>query len=71
VKIAGENTLHADVSRAWDALLDPSVLVATIPAAAALAAAISDAEGFFVDRMPLSPSELWELRERHTRKEER
>jgi carbon monoxide dehydrogenase subunit G len=31
VKIAGENTLHADVSRAWDALLDPSVLVATIP----------------------------------------
>ena len=43
----------------------------TIPAAAALAAAISDAEGFFVDRMPLSPSELWELRERHARKEER
>ena len=31
MKIAGENTLHADVSRAWDALLDPSVLVATIP----------------------------------------
>jgi CO/xanthine dehydrogenase Mo-binding subunit len=43
----------------------------TIPAAAVLAAAISDAEGFFVDRMPLSPSELWELRERHARKEER
>jgi uncharacterized protein len=31
VKIAGENVLHAEVSRAWDALLDPSVLVATIP----------------------------------------
>ncbi|MFL6251327.1 MAG: aerobic carbon-monoxide dehydrogenase large subunit, partial [Actinomycetes bacterium] len=43
----------------------------TIPGAAVLAAAISDAEGFFVDRMPLSPSELWELRERHARKEER
>jgi aerobic carbon-monoxide dehydrogenase large subunit len=43
----------------------------TIPAAAVLAAAISDAEGFFVDRMPISPSELWELRERHTREEDR
>jgi carbon monoxide dehydrogenase subunit G len=31
MRIAGENTLHAPVSRAWDALLDPSVLVATIP----------------------------------------
>ena len=31
MKIAGENVLHAEVSRAWDALLDPSVLVATIP----------------------------------------
>ena len=31
-----------------------------------LAAAISDAEGFFVDRMPISPSELWELRRRNT-----
>ena len=29
-----------------------------------------DAEGFFVDRMPPSPSELWALRERHARKEE-
>jgi carbon-monoxide dehydrogenase large subunit len=36
-----------------------------IPGAAVLAAAISDAEGFFVDRMPISPSELWELRERN------
>jgi CO/xanthine dehydrogenase Mo-binding subunit len=42
----------------------------TIPGAAVLAAAISDAEGFFVDRMPISPSELWALRERHARKEE-
>ena len=31
MKIAGENALHAQVSRAWDALLDPAVLVATIP----------------------------------------
>ena len=31
MRIAGENVLHADVSRAWDALLDPAVLVATIP----------------------------------------
>ncbi len=31
MKIAGANVLHAPVDRAWDALLDPSVLVATIP----------------------------------------
>jgi carbon monoxide dehydrogenase subunit G len=31
MKIAGENVLHAPVSQAWDALLDPAVLVATIP----------------------------------------
>ena len=31
MRIAGENTLHAPVARAWDALLDPAVLVATIP----------------------------------------
>jgi uncharacterized protein len=31
MRIAGENVLHAPVSRAWDALLDPAVLVATIP----------------------------------------
>jgi carbon-monoxide dehydrogenase large subunit len=41
-----------------------------IPGAALLASAISDAEGFFVDRMPISPSELWELRARHQRKED-
>jgi carbon monoxide dehydrogenase subunit G len=31
MRIAGENTLNAPVTRAWDALLDPAVLVATIP----------------------------------------
>ena len=31
MKIAGEATLHAPVEQVWDALLDPSVLVATIP----------------------------------------
>ena len=31
MRIAGENVLHAPVSQAWDALLDPAVLVATIP----------------------------------------
>ena len=30
-----------------------------------LASAIEDAEGFRIDRMPISPSELWELRRRH------
>jgi len=36
-----------------------------IPSAALFASAISDAEGFFVTRMPISPSELWALREQH------
>jgi CO/xanthine dehydrogenase Mo-binding subunit len=36
-----------------------------IPGAAVFAAAIEDAEGFRIDRMPISPSELWELRRRH------
>jgi carbon monoxide dehydrogenase subunit G len=31
MKFTGENTLHAPVERAWDALLDPAVLVRTIP----------------------------------------
>jgi CO/xanthine dehydrogenase Mo-binding subunit len=39
-----------------------------IPGAAVLAAAISDAEGIWIDRMPISPSELWELRRRHEAK---
>jgi carbon-monoxide dehydrogenase large subunit len=34
-----------------------------IPGAAVLAAAIEDAEGIRIDRMPISPSELWALRE--------
>ncbi|OLB76606.1 MAG: xanthine dehydrogenase [Actinobacteria bacterium 13_2_20CM_2_71_6] len=33
-----------------------------IPGAAVLASAIEDAEGIRIDRMPISPSELWELR---------
>ncbi len=33
-----------------------------IPGAAVIAAAIEDAEGIRIDRMPISPSELWELR---------
>jgi len=37
-----------------------------IPGAAVFAAAISDAEGLWIDRMPISPSELWELRRRQT-----
>ncbi|MDT0301481.1 aerobic carbon-monoxide dehydrogenase large subunit [Streptomonospora wellingtoniae] len=36
-----------------------------IPASAALAAAVEDAEGFRVARMPISPPELFELRRRH------
>ncbi|MDP9444873.1 MAG: aerobic carbon-monoxide dehydrogenase large subunit [Actinomycetota bacterium] len=35
-----------------------------IPGAAVLAAAIEDAEGFRISRMPISPSELFELRRR-------
>jgi aerobic carbon-monoxide dehydrogenase large subunit len=37
-----------------------------IPGAAVFAAAISDAEGIWIDRMPISPPELWELRRRTT-----
>jgi aerobic carbon-monoxide dehydrogenase large subunit len=36
-----------------------------IPVAAAIAAAIEDAEGFPIFRMPISPSELHDLRRRH------
>jgi CO/xanthine dehydrogenase Mo-binding subunit len=35
-----------------------------IPGMAVLAAAIEDAEGFKITRMPISPSELFALRER-------
>ena len=31
MKFTGENVLHASVEQAWDALLDPAVLVRTIP----------------------------------------
>ncbi|MGO4599423.1 aerobic carbon-monoxide dehydrogenase large subunit [Terrabacter sp. 2RAF25] len=36
-----------------------------IPVTAVIASAIEDAEGFPITRMPISPSELWELRRRH------
>jgi carbon-monoxide dehydrogenase large subunit len=36
-----------------------------IPGAAAIASAIEDAEGFVLTAMPISPSELFELRRRH------
>jgi CO/xanthine dehydrogenase Mo-binding subunit len=36
-----------------------------IPSAAVFAAAIEDAEGFSIRRMPISPSELYHLRRRH------
>jgi carbon-monoxide dehydrogenase large subunit len=36
-----------------------------IPSAAVFAAAIEDAEGFAITRMPISPSDLFELRRRH------
>ena len=36
-----------------------------IPGSAAIAAAIEDAEGITITRMPISPSELFDLRARH------
>ncbi len=36
----------------------------TIPVTAVLASALEDAEGFPIRSMPISPSELWELRQR-------
>ena len=36
-----------------------------IPGQAVFASAIEDAEGFRITRMPISPSELYELRRRH------
>ena len=35
----------------------------TIPTSAVIASAIEDAEGFPIVRMPISPSELWHLRQ--------
>ena len=40
-----------------------------IPGMAVFAAAIEDAEGFRIDRMPISPSELFALRDAHARGE--
>ena len=42
-----------------------------IPGAAVLAAAIEDAEGIPITRMPISPSELYELRHAHAAPKER
>jgi CO/xanthine dehydrogenase Mo-binding subunit len=39
--------------------------VGLIPGHAVIASAVEDAEGFRIDRMPISPSELFELRRRH------
>jgi hypothetical protein len=36
-----------------------------IPSAAVFASAIEDAEGFVIRSMPISPSELFELRRQH------
>jgi carbon monoxide dehydrogenase subunit G len=38
MKISGENVLDAPVERVWDSLLDPQVLVSTIPGCESLAA---------------------------------
>ncbi|HEV7147867.1 MAG TPA: aerobic carbon-monoxide dehydrogenase large subunit [Pedococcus sp.] len=40
-----------------------------IPVTAVIASAIEDAEGFPIRSMPISPVELWELRQRHARGE--
>ena len=40
-----------------------------IPGMAVIAAAIEDAEGFRIARMPISPSELFDLRAAHDRGE--
>jgi carbon-monoxide dehydrogenase large subunit len=42
-----------------------------IPGAAVIAAAIEDAEGIPIIRMPISPSELYELRHAHSASKER
>jgi carbon monoxide dehydrogenase subunit G len=42
MKFTGENTLHASVEQAWDALLDPAVLVRTIPGCERLEALPAD-----------------------------
>ena len=39
----------------------------TIPVSAVIASAIEDAEGFPIRSMPISPAELWQLRQQHAR----
>ncbi|MEJ7796262.1 MAG: carbon monoxide dehydrogenase subunit G [Nocardioides sp.] len=45
MKFTGENTLHAPVEKVWDALLDPAVLVRTIPGCERLEALPSSGGG--------------------------
>lgn len=42
MKVTGEATLHAPVARVWDALIDPAVLVRTIPGCQQLEAVDDD-----------------------------
>lgn len=42
MKVVGEATLHAPVARVWDALIDPAVLVRTIPGCQQLEAVDDD-----------------------------
>lgn len=42
MKVAGEAVLHAPVDRVWDALIDPAVLVRTIPGCQQLEAVADD-----------------------------
>jgi len=48
MKFTGENTLHATVETVWDALLDPAVLVRTIPGCERLEATGENAYGMTV-----------------------
>ena len=43
----------------------------TIPVTAVIASAIEDAEGFPIRSMPISPTQLWELRQQHAREDAR
>jgi hypothetical protein len=85
MKISGSSTLDAPVEQVWEAIQDPAVLARCIPGCeslttlgedryamsvtAVIASAIEDAEGFPITSMPISPVELWELRQRHARGE--
>ena len=85
MKISGTAALKATPQQVWDAFHDPEVLARCLPGCesltevgpdeyamtvtAVIASAISDAEGFAITSMPISPVELWELRQRHARGE--